>query len=317
MKQRIDATLHQLQLFQAVVREEGFTRAAKVVHLSQPAVSIQVKRLEERVGLPLLEQVGNRTYPTEAGKAVYQASLDIHARLETLAESIDALRGEVGGTLNIIAVTSATYFLMQLVSDFLERYPSVEPRLRVTNKEAVYRSLAAHQDDVFVMGALPDGIQVEAVPFLENVLGIVAKPDHPLVGQRGIPMRALSEERVLLREEGSGSRRVLERLLATRGIQPRSTLELSGDEAVKQGVLAGLGIASLSLHKLHLDIEAGRLVVLDVEGFPLRRRWHVVTRKRRRLPRAAAAFVDFLQTQGEDLFQRHLRGEGSGPGSEG
>lgn len=307
MGRTLQPTLHQLHLFEAVVDHGGFTAAAKEVHLTQPAVSIQVKRLEQAVGMQLLEQIGKRTYPTEAGLAVYQAAQDVKSRLETLSEAIDALHGEVGGTLRIISVSSATYFLPHLLRAFLDRYPQVEPRLRVTNREAVYRSLAENEDDVFVLGSVTTDIDVERMPFLENVLGIVAPPDHPLARTKGILLSELAGERFLVRERGSGTRRAIERLLAERGVELEAYMELDGDEAVKQGVLAGLGIAALSLHNLHLDLEAGRLCVLDVEGFPVRRRWHVVTRKGKRLSRAANAFIAFLREDGEALFQEKLR----------
>lgn len=301
------ATLHQLVLFEAVVRHGSFTAAARQVHLTQPAVSIQIKRLEQTVGVPLLEQVGKRTFPTDAGKLVHQAALDIQSRLDTLAESIDGLRGEIGGALRICAVSSATYFMPHLLRAFLDRHPRVEPRLHVTNRDAVYRSLSENADDVFVMGSVHTEIEVERHPFLENVLGVVAPADHPRANDAAIPLEEIAQERFLVRERGSGSRRAIERRFREHGVRVEPYMELDGDEAVKQAVLAGLGVAALSLHTLHLEIEHGKLVVLDVEGFPLRRRWHVVTRSGRQASRATEAFVSFLQAEGESRVGALLR----------
>ncbi len=302
----IHATLQQLRLFEAVARHSSFTRAAEEVHLSQPAVSIQVKRLEENVGLPLFDQVGKRITLTEAGRELYAASKDVLGRLSDLDSAIDSLKGEVAGTLNVTAVTSAKYFLPHLLGAFLRRYPDVEPKLKVVNRQAMLERIADNEDDLYVMGHVPDEIDVEEVPFLENIISVVASPDHPLARKRKVSLKQLEEERFLVRESGSGNRKVVGEFFKDQGIQITPSMELGSAEAIKQGVMAGLGISALSLHNLRLEIAAKQIVVLKVEGFPLRRRWNVVHRRGKSLSHAAQSFIEFLQAEGQHLVNEAM-----------
>jgi DNA-binding transcriptional LysR family regulator len=303
----IHATLQQLRLFEAVARHSNFTRAAEEVHLSQPAVSIQVKRLEENVGLALFEHVGKRITLTDAGRELYAASKDVLGRLADLEGAIDSLRGEVAGTLRVTAVTSAKYFLPHLLGAFIRRYPDVEPKLKVANRASLLDRAADNEDDLYVMGHVPDDLDVLEFPFLENIISMVASPSHPLAGKRKIALKQLTEERFLVRETGSGNRKVLEEFFAEQDITINPYMELGSAEAIKQGVMAGLGISALSLHNLRLEIAAGQIVVLKVEGFPLRRRWNVVHRKGKRLSPAALSFIEFLQTEGQHLVNEAMQ----------
>lgn len=302
----IHATLQQLRLFEAVARHSSYTRAAEEVHLSQPAVSIQVKRLEENVGLALFEQVGKRITLTEAGRELYAASKDVLGRLAELDGAIDALRGEVAGTLRVTAVTSAKYFLPHLLGAFLRRYPEVEPKLKVANRASLLERIADNEDDLYVMGQVPANSDVQEFPFLENIIAVVASPEHPLANKRQVALKQLAGERFLVREPGSGNRKVLEEFFTEQGIVINPYMELGSAEAIKQGVMAGLGISALSLHNLRLEIAAGQIVVLKVEGFPLRRQWNVVHRKGKRLSPAALSFIEFLQSEGQQLVNEAM-----------
>jgi len=297
----IHTTLQQLRLFEAVARHKSFTRAAEESNLSQPAVSIQVKRLEENVGLPLFEHVGKRISLTEAGRELYGASKDVLGRLAELDVAIDSLSGEVAGTLRVTAVTSAKYFLPHLLGAFIRRYPDVEPKLMVANRASLLERVADNEDDLYVMGHVPEELDVAEYPFLENVISIVASPDHPLANKRKISLKQLTEERFLVRERGSGNRKVVEEFFEKKGLAINPYMELGSAEAIKQGVMAGLGISALSLHNLRLEIAAGQIVVLKVEGFPLRRSWNVVHRNGKNLSPAAESFVEFLQAEGQHL----------------
>ncbi|HEA26190.1 MAG TPA: LysR family transcriptional regulator [Ectothiorhodospiraceae bacterium] len=297
----IHTTLQQLRLFEAVARHKSFTRAAEESNLSQPAVSIQVKRLEENVGLPLFEHVGKRISLTEAGRELYGASKDVLGRLAELDVAIDSLSGEVAGTLRVTAVTSAKYFLPHLLGAFIRRYPDVEPKLMVANRASLLERVADNEDDLYVMGHVPEELDVAEYPFLENVISIVASPDHPLANKRKISLKQLTEERFLVRERGSGNRKVVEEFFEKKGLAINPYMELGSAEAIKQGVMAGLGISALSLHNLRLEIAAGQIVVLKVEGFPLRRSWNVIHRNGKNLSPAAESFVEFLQAEGQHL----------------
>lgn len=297
----IHTTLQQLRLFEAVARHKSFTRAAEESNLSQPAVSIQVKRLEENVGLPLFEHVGKRISLTEAGRELYAASKDVLGRLAELDVAIDSLSGEVAGTLRVTAVTSAKYFLPHLLGAFIRRYPDVEPKLMVANRASLLERVADNEDDLYVMGHVPEELDVAEYPFLENVISVVASPDHPLANRRKISLEQLTQERFLVREMGSGNRKVVEEFFEKQGLAINPYMELGSAEAIKQGVMAGLGISALSLHNLRLEIAAGQIVVLKVEGFPLRRSWNVIHRKGKNLSPAAESFVEFLQAEGQHL----------------
>lgn len=297
----IHTTLQQLRLFEAVARHKSFTRAAEESNLSQPAVSIQVKRLEENVGLPLFEHVGKRISLTEAGRELYSASKDVLGRLAELDVAIDSLSGEVAGTLRVAAVTSAKYFLPHLLGAFLRRYPEVEPKLIVANRASLLERVADNEDDLYVMGHVPEELDVAEYPFLENIISVVASPDHPLANRRKITLKQLTQERFLVREMGSGNRKVVEEFFEKQGLTINPYMELGSAEAIKQGVMAGLGISALSLHNLRLEIAADQIVVLKVEGFPLRRRWNVIHRNGKNLSPAAMSFVEFLKAEGQHL----------------
>jgi DNA-binding transcriptional LysR family regulator len=290
----VHLTLQQLKLFEAVSRLGSYTRAAEELCITQPAVSIQIKRLEEQVGLPLFEQVGKKTFPTAAGKTMYAASLDIINRIDDLKISIEELKGTVKGTLQMSVVTTAKYFLPKLLGAFLQQYPDVEPKLKFTNRARVIERLMNNDDDFVVMGQIPKDENLEAYPFLNNILGIVAYNDHPLANKKNITIEELANQRFLIRESGSGTRYVFDQLLQEHGVKIEPYMELGSSEALKQAVMAGLGIAVLSLHSVQLERDVNKLTVLDVEGFPLKRRWYAVHLKGKKLSLVARTFLDFI-----------------------
>ena len=206
-------TLQQLRLFEAVSRLGNYTRAAEELFISQPAVSIQIKRLENQVGLPLFEQVGKKTFPTAAGKALYDASLEILQRVEKLKNTIEELQGTIKGSLKLSVVTTAKYFLPSLLGAFLQQYPDVEPKLKFTNRARVIERLMNNDDDFVIMGQIPKDNHLDAYPFLNNVLGIVAPTNHSLVSKKNITIEELACQRFINREAGSGTQNVFEQIL--------------------------------------------------------------------------------------------------------
>lgn len=299
-------TLHQLRIFHTLGKEMSFTRAAAVLHLSQPAVSIQVKRLEESMGIPLLEHIGKRLYLTDAGRELFEASKDVLDRLRVLNEDMTGMEEGVRGPLNLAAITTSKYFMPHLLGEFLRHHPDVEPRLTVTNQTRVLERLEKNLDDLVIMGTLPDEMNLEAEYFLDNPLVVVAPPDHPLVGQKAIPLARLVEERFLSREPGSGTRMARIRLFADHGVTLTPYMELGSSEAIKQAVMAGLGISVLSQHNLRLELEAGLIATLDVEHFPLMRHWYAVHLKGKKLSNTARRFLDFLLQDGSRLWSGNL-----------
>lgn len=299
-------SLQQLRLFEAVARLKSITRAAEEKYLTQPAVSIQMKKLEEAVGMPLFETVGRQLHLTVAGQQLFDASRDILRRLADLDASLTDLQGEVAGPVNLVVVSSAKYFLPYLLGSFISRYPKVEPRLQVTNRAHLLKRLDANEDHLYIMGQVPDELPVVEYPFLENILVVVARPDHPLAQQKNISLKTIAAQRMVGRELGSGTRKAVDELFAQAKLKIVPYMELGGADEIKHGVMAGLGIAVLSLHSLQLELAAHKLVVLDVEKFPLRRRWYAVHPKGKQLSLAAKTFLDYLQQEGEREIEHLL-----------
>jgi DNA-binding transcriptional LysR family regulator len=296
-------TLHQLRLFRSLGTHLSYTRVAEELHLTQPAVSIQIKRLEESVGMPLVEQVGKRVFLTEAGRELFEACRDVLDRLRVLNEDMVGLEQGVKGPLNLAAITTAKYFMPHLLGVFLRDYPGVEPHLTITNQSRVIERLEENMDDLVIMGTVPEEMGLEAQFFLDNPLVVVAPPDHPLVGQKRIPLARIAEERYLSRESGSGTRAARTRLFAEHGLAANIYMELGSSEAIKQAVMAGLGISVLSMHNLRLELAAGLIAVLDVEHFPLMRQWYAVHLKDKKLSSTSRMFLDFLLRDGARIWQ--------------
>jgi LysR family transcriptional regulator, low CO2-responsive transcriptional regulator len=290
----MNLTLRQLQVFEAVARHLSFTRAAEELYLTQPAVSMQVKQLEGAVGLPLFEQLGKKIHLTEAGQAMHRYSRTIAEQLREAQQLIEELKGIEGGRLRITVATTVNYFATRLLSAFCQRYKGVRVSLDVTNREHLLRQLETNETDIVLMGQPPADLDVVAEPFMDNPLVIIAPPNHALARQRGIPLKRLQQEIFLMRERGSGTRMAMERFFAEHGITPSSSIKMTSNEAIKQSVEAGLGLGIVSAHTLELELEVGRLKVLDVESFPIMRRWYVVHRRGKRLSAVARAFKDFV-----------------------
>jgi DNA-binding transcriptional LysR family regulator len=293
-------TLQQMRLFEAVARHRSFTRAAEELHLTQPAVSIQIKRLGDSIGMPLIEQVGKKLFLTHAGEEVYATSREVAGQLKQLAGTLADMKGRVAGPLRIGAVSSAKFFLPDFLGRFLREHPDVKPLLKVTNRERVIERLIANEDDFVVMGQVPGDLSLSVHPFLENVLVPIAHPDHPLARERGIPLEQFAAERFLMREPGSGTRLTTERLLTERGILANTYMELGSSEAIKQAVMAGLGVSVQSMSSMSLEVEIGRIAMLDVAGFPLRGMWHAVHLQGKHLSLTATTFLEFLVTERQD-----------------
>jgi len=299
----VHLTLQQLKLFESVVRNRSFTRAAEEMHLTQPAVSIQLKRLEEQVGLPLLENVGKKIFPTAAGKSMYAAATDILNRVADLKREVESLKGEVRGPLQLSIVTTGKYFMPHLLGHFLHQHPGVVPLLNFTNRAQVVERLMNNEDDFVVMGQIPEEEnRLVAHPFLENILAIVAPPDHRLAQRKNLQLEEVIRERFIGREPGSGTQMAFNRVLKKKGLTIVPYMELGSSEAIKQAVLGGLGIAVLSLHSMRVEQDAGKLVILDVAGFPIKRRWYAVHLKGKKLSLAAQSFLDFILEEGHRVL---------------
>jgi len=290
----VHLTLRQLKVFESVARHLNYTRAAEELHLTQPAVSMQVKQLEQQLGVALFEQLGKRIHLTEAGREVHTYTRAITQQLDELETVLNRIKGLSGGRLRISVATTANYFIPTLLGTFSRRYPDVTVSLDVTNRETLLRQLSENTVDLVIMGQPPAELDVEAQVFMENPLVVVAPPDHPLARQKKISLARLQDETFLVRESGSGTRIAMERFFAERGMRLKTGMEVGSNEAIKQSVQAGLGLGLLSHATLEQELKLKRLVVLDVADFPIERHWYVVHRKGKRLSAAAEAFKQFM-----------------------
>lgn len=300
---QMNVTLRQLRVFEAVGRLKNFTRAAEELHLSQPAVSMQIKQLELNIGLPLFEQMGKKIFLTEAGHEMYRTSRIIDSQLYETEQVLVDMKGFRHGRLMIAVASTANYFAPKLYAAFKNKYAAVTLNLDVTNRAGLLAHLELNDVDMVIMGLPPDGIEVEAQAFMDNPLVVMASPEHPLANSKNISMERLQEETFIMREPGSGTRIAMERFFAQQGANLTMDMEMSSNEAIKQAVQAGLGLGIVSLHTLEMELEMQRLVVLDVEAFPILRHWYIVHRKGKRLSPLAQAFKEFVLTEASSLLQ--------------
>jgi len=287
-------TLRQLDILEAVARCGSFSRASAELHLTQPAVSMQIKQLESILGMPIFEQIGKRIHLTTAGQETLQASRAIHRELSNLEHSLANLQGLKGGTLTVSVASTASYFTARLMALFRDMHPDVRVSLNVVNRETLLKHLAENSIDLALMGQPPEGHDLSALPFMDNPLVVIAAPNHPLAGQRQIPLTRLVEEPFVGREPGSGTRNAVEKFFAEHGLTLTAAMEMNKNEAIKQAVEAGLGLGVVSLHTVQAELTAKTLCVLDVKGFPLRRQWYLVQRQGKRSSSIAQAFVKFV-----------------------
>jgi len=287
-------TLRHLRTFEAVAQHGSISRAAAELHLTQPAVSMQMKQLEEQIGLPLVEQIGRRICLTEAGQMLRLHARDIAGRMANLNASMEQFRGLERGLLRLAVASTANYFLPALIAEFNARHPGVRISLQVGNRASVLSALADSSTDLGITGQPPGDADVVAQNFKDNPLVVIASPRHALAGLAHVSMARLAEEILVMREPGSGTRAAAERQFAAQGLVMRAGCEFGTNEAIKQAVRAGLGVAVVSAQTIELELQTGCLSVLPVEGFPIVRQWYVVHRSQHRLSAAASTFRNML-----------------------
>lgn len=290
----IPATLHQLKVFETVARNGSFTRAAEELLITQPTVSSQVKQLTKSIGLPLFEQIGKRLYLTDAGQELLLTCQDIFERLDNFEIKVADLKGTKQGQLNLAVITTAKYFVPRLLGSFCQKYPGIDVALKVTNHQEIERRMLANQDDLYVISNPSEDIDLNSQPFLNNPLVVVARKDHPLANKRNIDLKELDNQPFIMREQGSGTREAIVKLLSENNLSVKVKLELGSNEAIKQAIHGGLGISILSEHCLISEGITGELTILDFKQFPLRRRWYVAYLAGKKLSVIAETFLDYL-----------------------
>lgn len=296
-------TLRQLQCFSAVAKNLSYTRAAEELHLTQPAVSMQIRQLEQQAGLALTEQFGKKVHLTEAGTEVYRYARSILQQVDEMDDVLDKLKGFAGGRLKIAAISSANYFAPRLLGTFQQRFPEVSVSMDVTNQKAVLRQVIDNEVDMAIMGQPPKDSHVEAIAFMENPLVIVAPPEHRLAKRKRIAQKELEEEVFLVREPGSGTRGAMERFFREQKLKLTTGMGMGSLTSIKQGVQAELGLGLLPRGAVRLELQLGHLVELKVKGLPIQRHWYVVLHKGKRLSLAAEEFKSLLIDEAVDLLE--------------
>jgi DNA-binding transcriptional LysR family regulator len=299
------ATLRQLQVFETIVRLGSFTRAAEELFLTQPTVSMQIKKLTDVIGMPLFEHVGRNVEPTEAGLELYDACRDMFETLSNLEMKISDLKGMKRGRLRLGAITTAKYFAPEVLGEFSQLFPGIEVALKVTNRDSIIERMRNNEDDLYIMGQAPsDEMEVESFPIAPNPLVVMAPRNHPLVGKKNIPLERIAEEFFILREPGSGIRDATLRAFDAEGLRPKVRMELGSNEAIKHAIVGGLGISVMSLHTLTLEGVNGPVAILDVKGFPIMRQWYIVYPKGKELSLVSQAFLDFAKDMESTMRER-------------
>jgi DNA-binding transcriptional LysR family regulator len=297
-----NATLRQLKVFEAVARHLSFSRAADELHLTQPAVSTQVRKLEEHAGNTLFEQFGKKVYLTAAGAELLQISRQIIQQFEAAEQTMAQFQGVAGGKLNVGVISAGDYFFPRLLVEFASRFPGVTLNFTVHNREGLLGHIDQNLTDLAIMVRPPSDMDTTHVAFAPHPYVIVAAPTHALVGRQAIPMAELLAQPFVVRERGSDTAKSMEEGFGPAFAGMRVAMEIRSTETIKQAVIAGMGLSFLSAHTISQELRAGSLAVLDVQGFPLMQHWYVVHRRTKRLPPVAQAFKDFLLSDGAALI---------------
>ncbi len=294
-------TLPQMSVFEAVARLGSFTRAGEELYLAQPTVSVQMKKLSETVGAPLFEQVGKAVHLTEAGRILYEGCDRMFATLGEMDDRLAALRGLKSGRLRLAVTTAAKYFAPRLLGAYSRAYPGIDISLQIHNRQVLMERLAANADDLYVFSHPPTDAEVFTEPLLPNPLVVYAPLDHPLAGAGRVPFATIAREPFLMREPGSGTHMAVQAMFEARGLEPLVRMELSTNEAIKQGILAGLGLSILPRHTFGIGTDPTGFAILEVDGLPMDEQWHLVYAKGKHLGGIPKSFIDFAHAEASAL----------------
>ncbi|MEY2780684.1 MAG: HTH-type transcriptional activator CmpR [Pseudomonadota bacterium] len=294
-----NATFRQLRVFNEVAKHLSFARAAANLHLTPPAVTMQVKELEGHVGMPLFERNGKKVSLTTTGEYMLVYARKILATIKDAEDAAARLIRAETGLLTIGMVSTAKYFLMRMLANFRESHPGVDIQLAIGNRDQLVRMLQANEVDLAVMGRPPKELQTRAEPFAAHPLVFVASPNHPLAKEGALTAEDLRPHEFVVREQGSGTRAAMERYFEDRHVSPKLKLQVTSNETLKQAVMAGLGLGFVSLHTIGKELAYGDVVMLNVLGSPVVRAWNVVHMQSRLLSPMAEAFRYYMLEEGE------------------
>jgi DNA-binding transcriptional LysR family regulator len=306
IKTMLRASFRQLQVFESVARHKSFTRAAEELFITQSTVSIQLKQLSDNLGVPLLEQLGKKIYITPAGESLLAHCKKIFSELNEMERDISGFLEKPQGRLRVSSTVTAQFFLPRVLGAFAKCYPEVDVSLQISDRPTIMERFANNQDDLYVLGRIPEDMDIKVIPFVENPLVLIASPDHPLANEKAIAFERIMKEPFLLREPGSTTLKEIEIFCRDAKIEINQKMILGGNEAIKQGVMGGLGISILSQFTVVLEQRLGLIAVLDVEGFPLQRQWYIGYPSGKQSSLASQVFLDFVRDQGRDIAKSCL-----------
>jgi DNA-binding transcriptional LysR family regulator len=295
-------TLKQLQTFIEVAREKSVSKAAERLFVTQPAVSMQIRQLEDAFGLALLEPIGRNIRLTNAGQEFLTYAVAAMAQLKDLESIMAEHVGVKKGRIDLAIVSTAKYFVPMLLVRFSQLLPGIEIKLRIDNRENILGMLSRSEIDLVIMGRAPTTLDCEATPFATNPLGIVCAPDHPLARRKRLSIDTLKDYEFVVREQGSGTRAAMERLFAQHDLPLKVVMEMPSNETIKQAVMAGMGLSFLSLRTVRHELAAGHLALVDISGMPIVGKWYVTHLSHKKLSPAAKSFKSFLIEQGGPLI---------------
>jgi len=295
-------TLKQLQTFIEVAREKSVSKAAERLFVTQPAVSMQIRQLEDAFGLALIEPIGRNIRLTNAGQEFLTHAIAALAQLKDLESIMAEHVGMKKGRIDLAIVSTAKYFVPMLLVRFSQLLPGIEIKLRIDNRENILGMLSRSEIDLVIMGRAPTTLDCEATPFATNPLAIVCAPDHPLARRKRLSIDTLKDYEFVVREQGSGTRAAMERLFAQHDLPLKVVMEMPSNETIKQAVMAGMGLSFLSLRTVRHELAAGHLALVDISGMPIVGKWYVTHLSQKKLSPAAKSFKSFLIEQGGPLI---------------
>lgn len=298
----MNITLKQMKILEAVVEQRSYTDAAKALFMTQPAVSMQIKQMENQIGLPLFEREGKRVTTTEAGLELLHYAQNIRQQLDEAEQVLEELKGLKRGKLHLTMASTANYFAPHLIAAFHHEYPGADVTLDVTNRSGLLDALDNNTTDMVIMGRPPEGHNLIGIPFINNPLVVIAYPEHPLAQKKSIPLSEVANESFIVRERDSGTRMAADRYFAEHNLELTPGMVMNRSEAIKQAVMAELGLGIVSLHTIEMELALKRLVVLNVEDFPIMRQWHIVHRKGKRFAAIPEAFKNYVLDHAKELL---------------
>jgi len=298
-------TLHQLQIFSKIVEKQSITKASEALHLTQPAVSIQLRNFQDQFPIPLTEVIGRKLYVTDFGKEIAMAAEKILGEVKEINYKTLAYQGQLSGVLKISVVSTGKYIMPYFLSDFMKQHKGVELVLDVTNKARVINSLEKNTVDFSLVSVLPDKLQIEKIELMENQLYLVGNKDEKFT-KKNYDKSIFATLPLIYREQGSGTRYTMEKFIEKNNLPVSKKMELTSNEAVKQAVVAGLGYSIMPLIGIRNELNMGRLQIIPVKGFPIKSNWHMIWLKHKKFSLVAAAFLDYLKKEKSEIIEKRF-----------